>query len=195
MANVALLVEGSLDETVGRRLATFCGHTVSIVYGKQGFGYIRTNIAAFNATASGISTIALADSMDMHEPCPPGTLHILLPNPHPRMRFRLAVREIESWLLADRANLAAFLGVPVSRMPENPDAIRDPKLTLMRAARGSSRPTVRRLIPPQPGYRSREGPGYTSEMQRFALNTWDIAAACARSDSLRGCIASIRTLT
>jgi hypothetical protein len=194
MAVLALLVEGSLDETVARRLAAHCGHSVDVVYGKRGFGYIRTNISAFNLSPSTMPIVVLADSMDMHESCPPATVARLLPKPSPNMRFRLAVREIEAWLLADQANIARFLGVPSARIPSNPDAIQDPKSDLIRTARQSSKLLVRRLIPPQPGFRSREGPGYTSELQRFVVTMWDISSAESRSESLRRCVADLATI-
>jgi hypothetical protein len=37
------------------------------------------------------------------------------------MCFRLAVHAAESWLLADSASLAAFLGVSAARLPNDPD--------------------------------------------------------------------------
>ena len=194
MANVALLVEGNLDDTVARKIAQFSGHNPTVTYGRRGFGYVRTSIGAFNNTAAGTPLFAIADSMDMPEPCPPVTIVALLPNPHPNTRFRLAVREIESWLLADHINIARFLGVPQSRIPPLPDTILDPKQELIALARTSSKPAVIRLLVPKPGHRGTEGPGYTSELQSFVTHHWDIAAAQARSPSLHRCVLALSTL-
>jgi len=191
---VRLLVEGNLDEAVGRRIASHCGLSVAAVHGRQGAGYVRQRILPFNASAAGMPVIAIADAMDMQEECPPATIAKLLPRPHPNMRFRLAVPEVEAWLLADRESIAAFLSVPLARIPENPEAVADPKACLISIARRSRRPALARLMVPPPGAAGVEGPAYTSEMQRFVDDHWDIAASAVRSPSLNGCIEAARTL-
>ncbi len=194
MKHVGLLIEGNLDETVGRRIAAHCGLTVSVVYGKRGFGYVRRKLSGFNRSAAGMPLVAIADSMDMHEPCPPAAVARLLPHPHPNTRFRLAVREIESWLLADAINLARFLAVPRSVVPRNPDGLVDPKRELIRLAEHSRKRALRRLMVPSLGSAGIEGPGYTSEMQRFVTADWDIASSIAVSESLRKCVDAVTTL-
>jgi hypothetical protein len=181
---VRLLVEGLLDEAVGIRLTAHCGHSVLQTHGKQGFGYIRSKLAAFNSMAATAPVLVLTDSMDMHEPCPPATLSALLPAPHPSMRFRLAVREIESWLMADSENLSRFLGVAKKHFPTNPEGVTDPKQTLISLARRSRARTTRALMVPPPGASVSEGKGYTSEMMSFVRNHWNIAAAARRAESL-----------
>ena len=191
---IRLLVEGDLDEAVGRRLAVHCGLDVVAVYGRQGAGYVREKVSGFNRSAAGMPVVAIADSMDMAEDCPPATIAALLPHPHPNMRFRLAVPEIESWLLADSANLSEFLGVPQARMPMSPDALQDPKAQLVSIARRSRRSSIVRLVVPLQGTGVSEGPGYTSEMQRFVDSLWDIPSSMAKSPSLSNCVHSLESL-
>jgi len=194
MIYVGLLIEGNLDETVGRRIAEHCGLEVSVVYGKRGFGYIRKKIASFNKSAAGMPLIVIADSMDMPEPCPPAVIATLLQRPHRNTRFRLAVQEIESWLLADARNLAKFLGVRRQEIPSDPDSVVDPKQEIVRLARLSGNKTIRHLLVPSPISTGPQGPGYTSEMQRFALYHWDIVSSLAVSRSLQKCVSAVDTL-
>lgn len=54
------------------------------------------------------------------------------------MCFRIAVREVEAWLLADAEQAAGFLAVPLARIPAEPETLPDPKATLIALA-GRSR--------------------------------------------------------
>jgi len=191
---LSLLVEGGLDEAVGRRIAGFCRFSVATVYGKRGFGYVRYKIAGFNAAAIGQPILAIADSMDMGEACPPDTLRRLLPAPSPKMRFRLAVREIESWLLADQTNLARFLGVSRKEMPSDPEQLPDPKRTLVNLARRSSIRRIRESLIPDPKVGGAEGREYTLTMYRFVREFWDIDASQQNADSLKKAIVAINAL-
>lgn len=148
MRSMALLVEGLLDEVVGRRILEHLGGQVSVVYGKRGIGYIQRKITGFNDAATGFPILTLADLMDTGLSCAAAVVKTWLPHRNESMFFRLAVREIESWLLADRANLAAFLKVPRSKIPQHPEQIEDPKRTLINLARRSRSATIRRNLVP-----------------------------------------------
>ena len=43
------------------------------------------------------------------------------------MIFRIAVREVESWIIADKEGIAEFLNVAVANFTDLPDNISDPK--------------------------------------------------------------------
>ncbi len=45
MKSLSLLVEGTLDEAVGRRIIEYAGGTVQTVRGKKGVSYIKKNRA------------------------------------------------------------------------------------------------------------------------------------------------------
>ncbi len=49
-----------------------------------------------------------------------------LPKPTHGMRFQVAVRAVEAWLMADRDGIASFLAVSLSRIPHRIDL--DPTL-------------------------------------------------------------------
>ena len=70
----------------------------------------------------------------------------------------MVVRELESWLLADAAGLAAYLGLPRAVVPSQPESVGDPKLALVNLARRSRRTRLRdSIVPYQGGLRRRLG--------------------------------------
>lgn len=192
MSHVALLVEGMLDEAVGRRIVQEAGGRVSVTYGKRGVGYIKNKIAGFNNMAQGVPLLALVDLMDTRIPCPVTVVERWLPSREKRMIFRVVVREIESWLIADRVNLASFLRVARKRIPRNPEELDDPKRKLINLARRSQSTEIQRLLVPNEDSTATEGIGYTSKLQQFVYNQWDPDAAAQRAPSLQRCRQAIR---
>ena len=59
------------------------------------------------------------------------------------MCFRVAVAELENWLLADRVGFAGYFGVREGQIPDASDSIDDPKALLLRLAISSRRREVR----------------------------------------------------
>ena len=182
--DLSLLVEGRLDEAIGRRLSGECGFTVERVHGGQGWRKIRDSIQAFNKAAPFVPCFALVDFMDTGMQCPPSVVNTWTPYRHPNMVFRVVVREIESWVLADRQGVAALLHVPLNRIPQLPESEDDPKQTLVRIARRSRSTRIKTALVPRPGSSARVGPDYNVELERFILETWNPAAARTVSPSL-----------
>ena len=113
------------------------------------------------------------------------------------MCFRVAVRAIESWLLADREGLAHYLRIGRSIVPADPDNLLDPKGTVIELARRSRKRDIREDMSPRPGSGRRVGPAYTSRLIEFVEdrdNGWRPDVAVGASDSLRRCIVGIREL-
>ena len=78
----------------------------------------------------------------------------------PKLLIRLAVLEIESWILADRRAMARWLGVPERVVSRVPESLNDPKRELVQLASRSRNRSLREAIAP-PGVRgtSRTGAG------------------------------------
>jgi hypothetical protein len=85
----------------------------------------------------------------------------------------VAVREVESWILADRGAFARFLGVGEPRLPAQPEQVPDAKLLVVRLAGGSRKKKVRESLVPRPGSGRHVGPGYNSVLQEFVEEMWD----------------------
>ncbi len=112
------------------------------------------------------------------------------------MRLRIAVREVEAWLLADRERFATFLGVAAGGLPVSPEAEPDPKQSVVVVARRSKRRELREDLVPRAGSGRREGPGYASRMIEFVLDKergWRPEVAALRAESLRRCITALQT--
>lgn len=193
---VDALVEGPTDEAVARKLVGFCQHRFGTTFGRHGQSYLQTKAFGFNVRAQyGNPILMLVDFMDTGLDCAARVpLAWLGAGRSPRLLLRVVVRELESWLLADSDGVAGWLGISSARIPSDPEALDDPKLTLVNLARRSRRRSPREAIVPSPGMSGVVGPGYTSAIEEFADQRWNVTAAMARSLSLRKCVARLRDL-
>ena len=100
----------------------------------------------------------------------------------PQPECRVAVREIESWVMADRVEFSRWLRVPVANVSESPDSLADPKESLINLARKSNRGGVRDGIVPPPGRPI--GPDYNGLLCGFVQRDWRPESARLTSPSL-----------
>ncbi len=192
---VDLLVEGVIDETAARKIVLACGHQPGQVFGKQGWQYIRDKLAGFNVRVRyGNPLLVMIDFMDTGLSCPP-EIRQWLPDASPRLLLRTVVREIESWLLADRQSIAEYLRISPSKIPSHPEQLPNPKQTLVNLARHSRRRRIKTDIVPPPGMSGSVGPGYTSRIQEFIQNYWDVHRAASAAPSLQRCLSRLQDLT
>jgi hypothetical protein len=105
---------------------------------------------------------------------------------HARLLLRLAVTEAESWLLADHVGMFAQFRTPLSKLPERPDELGDPKGVLMQLLSRYAPAAIRRdmLVTDQAG-RPRRASGYAAQLGAFTEGAWDPARAASRSPSLK----------
>ena len=193
---VNLAVEDRLSDTTLRRILkhTGRGYAIGTTYGLRGSGYLRKTIGGWNRASSGTPFVILTD-LDRY-PCPPALLEDWLHEPRsPNLLVRIAVREIEAWLLADRANLARYLNVPEMRVPNNPDSLPDAKASLVELARMSKPKGLRSRIVPRAGSTAKQGPDYNAALSEFINSRWDVDAARANSPSLGKAIAQFLRFT
>jgi hypothetical protein len=121
------------------------------------------------------------------EACAPIVLETQLSGKHAQFHLRLAVRMLESWLIADRERIATFLRIQVAAVPNVPDELDHPKITLVNLARRSTSRAVREgMVPDDSG--GIVGADYVAMMGTFINNYWRASAARASSPSLeRAC--------
>jgi hypothetical protein len=110
------------------------------------------------------------------------------------MRLRVAVNEAESWLIADRETLAAFLGVSPDIVPLRPDELPDPKTTMINLARKSKARAVREDMVPTPDSGRKIGPAYVSRLIEYAADYWRPEVAVESSESLKRCVERLKEL-
>lgn len=193
---ISAAVEGDLDEAVVVRLARHVGVDVGPVYGKRGKEALKARLPGYNRAAQHWPWLVLMD-LNQEAECAPPLRQRLLPAPAQRMCFRIAIRAVEAWLLADRDRLSRYLAVPRSRLAATPEMIADPKQFLVQVAAQSRSRDVRSDIVPVPGSGRRVGPGYTGRLAQFALDAqrgWRPEVAAGASDSLGRAIRRLRTL-
>jgi hypothetical protein len=196
MVAVSSAVEGLVDEAVAKRLIIEAGGIPGPVYGKMGKATLRNRIVGYNSAAARDPWLVLVD-LDHEADCAPDMRRDWLPTPALRLCFRIAVREVEAWLFADKERLAKFLSVPVGRIPTNPDAIENPKEEMVRLAGTSKSREIRQDMVPSAGSGRSVGPAYTSRLIEFVAasnNPWRPTVAQTQSDSLRRCLANLKRL-
>ena len=187
-------VEGDLDEALLRRVVDHAGLSLGAVHGRKGKQFLLQSINGYNNAARFAPWVALVD-LDHDCDCAPPCVQQWLPNPSPHMCFRVAVRAAEAWLLADREQMAQFLGIGVAQMPDNPDDLDDPKQELINLARRSRRRGIRNEIVPREGSGRVVGPLYTTRMIEFVqdeIGGWRPSRTLRVSGSLARCIARLR---
>lgn len=182
---VNLATEDRLSEAVLRKLLLHSGrgYAIGTAYGRGGFGYLRKTIGGWNHGARWIPFVVLTD-LDLAD-CPPALITEWLSGPiHPNLLFRVAVREIESWLLGDAEHLATYLGVRRSLIPGRPDELQDPKGALVELARRSRFADVRSRLVPRRRSTAKQGPDYNACLIQFVNAMWDVDQARHNSPSL-----------
>lgn len=191
---VNLAIEDELSEAVLRRILSYVdrGYAVGAAYRRGGFGYLRRTIAGWNRAAQGTPFIVLTD-LDEYT-CPRVLMEQWLQEPqHENLVFRVAVREVEAWLLADPENLAHYLRVRQARLPTDPDTLPDPKRAILDLARKSRSSDVRGRIVPKHGSTAQQGPDYNGCLAGFVAADWNIGAATRLSPSLRRSVKRLAT--
>ena len=153
MAYVSGAVEGPSDEAVLRRIVASRGAEVHRVQVQRGKGGLRRALPGYNAAALREPWLVLVDLDDDFD-CAPALVSAWLPEPATYMRFRVVVREIEAWLLADQERFGTFFSVPASAVPDAPDSLSNPKASLLTAVRRSRRQAVKADMLPRPRLRS-----------------------------------------
>ena len=160
----------------------------------NGKGKIKKQIKAYNNAAQHGYYFVLTD-LDNEYECAPLLIKDWLPFVQSnQLLFRVAVHEIESWLLADKENLAAFLSISRKLVPLKPDNEIDPKHTIISLAKRSRKREIREAIVPIDDYAS-IGPEYNIMLQSFVRNFWSINSARKNSPSLDKTLKSLEKIT
>ena len=157
--------------------------SVGNLFHGRGYGYLKRNIRGFNKASKGMPYLILTDLDDKE--CAPVLIQEWLPETrNPNLIFRIAVREVESWVLADRLGFAKFLGIARDKLPKNPDDLINPKAHLINLARRSKKRDLREDIVPRVGSTAKQGPAYNERLVSFVRETWNPSNACQHSPSL-----------
>lgn len=184
---INLAVEDDLSEWVLRRvlLERSAEFAIGPVFKKSGFGYLKKMTRAFNNMAKVSPVLMLTDLDD--RPCAPELLSEWLENPrHPNFMLRVAVREVEAWLLGCDQELRKFLSLRKAVNFPHPEALEDPKLELLKLADSSPRRELREgIVRRDLGGNLLQGPAYNSTLGRFVNDFWNPLSASSKCPSLQ----------
>lgn len=187
MTPVALVTEDELSEAVGvRLLSEGAGRIgVGLLLRKGGNGYIRSWLENFCQMASQGPVLIITD-MDTWT-CPAALCsEWFRRKPRPSgLLLRVAVREVEAWLLADHDGLRGLLGErAAAKFPAQPETLADPKQFLLSLAARAPR-QVRDDLCADSGAVARQGLGYNARLTQFVREVWSPKRAASHSRSLR----------
>jgi len=183
---INLAIEDALSEAVLREMLHQSQRPflVGACLNRGGYGYIKKIMPGLNHAAKGMPYLVLTD-LD-NAPCPLAVISSWLPQPkHPNLIFRIAVREVEAWLLAHREAFSEFLGISTNSIPINVDEIADPKQFLINLARNSAKRNLRDAIVPAPTSTAKVGKDYNGQLIQFVHQSWQVELAQNSSGSLQ----------
>lgn len=182
---INLAVEDDLSEAVLREMLKQSQRPFSIgtCLKRRGYGYLKKILPGINHAAKGSPYLVLTD-LDKNE-CPLALLTEWLSYPkHPNLIFRVAVIEVEAWLLAHREAFAEFLGISVDLMPDDVDSVSDPKQFLIELTRKSRKRYLRDAIVPAENSTAKIGKDYNGQLIQFVNQNWEPEIAKTHSRSL-----------
>ncbi len=191
---VTAAVEGPSDEAALRQIVQTVGVQLGEVYGRNGKVQVVRSLGGYNYAARHEPWVVLID-LD-NEACVVSALNTWLPEPSDLMCLRVAVRELEAWLLADRERFSQYFSVSLALIPMSPDDLQDPKLALLNLVRRSRRSSIKFDMLPDPKLGQSIGPAYTAKIIEFinAEDGWRANIAAQSSPSLQRAIEAIAQL-
>lgn len=180
--------EDELSEAVAAKIANEIFGDAQVRFVRQGgFGYLRKNMRKWSEVSRNFPVLVLTD-LD-RAVCAPRLVANWsegreLPS---NLKLRVAVRETESWLFADREGFAEFLSIARASVTAAPESIDDPKRYLLGLAKRAPR-DVRDDLLPSRGSIATQGFGYNQRLGQFVREKWSPLRAAEASSSLRKAI-------
>lgn len=185
MPYITIATEDELSEAVGSRLVAdvLPGFEIGQMLRRGGNGYLKTKCENFNKMALRHPVLLITD-LD-NAICASDLIESWFGNSplNANLIFRVAVREIESWLLADHEGMRRLLDKGASKIAGNPDQLANPKEYLLECAKRAPREVKNDLIHSK-GALAKQGLGYNSRLCLFVREVWAPNRASERSDSL-----------
>lgn len=198
MIPICLATEDPLTMAVAEKLLSLSPQDFYVEqrFCRGGFGYLQKNINAFNNIARHTTPVLLLTDLD-NKPC--ASLLIdswrggkpLAPN----LLFRVVVRAIEAWLLADTDGFAIFAAINSRQMPREPERLPDPKQALLNLVRRSRNRQLKNALLPEPGAVAKVGLEYNTVLGEFVRTHWNPEQAACMAPSLQRAITRINQLT
>ena len=193
--SVILATEDRLSDAVSTKILESFGIGIMLRIGFKGNSYLQQKAPSLNQMARGSYNVFMLTDLDSPQNCPPQLIQSWISAPlNSGFFLRVAVMEVESWIMADRSALAGFLSIPVNRIPSNTDVIDNPKEFLVSLARRSNKRRLRdQLVPAPRATTAKVGPEYNSRFSEFVQTHWDLERAAVVSPSLKRTLDRLRS--
>ena len=183
MTPIAIATEDPLSEAIALRLIADIPtpHFVQHKLGKTGNGYLRSKMSSWYQMAQHQVMLVLTD-LDRANCLVEFRDQWLVTAPPQNLLLRIAVREVESWVLADHVAMRALIGAK-GVLPTAPDELADPKQTLLKLANNAPKPIRADLLKTIDGNFA-QGLGYNARLTAWVNSEWSPQRAAERSPSL-----------
>jgi Domain of unknown function (DUF4276) len=194
--DIKIATEDAISEAVVEKIVAQCAPHLVIKgkYGRCGNGYLKKRVLSFCQASRFTPFIVLTDLDTL--PCAVTLRNQWLGSQAPQAQFllRVAIREVESWLLADRDSFARFTGCKPSHITITPENLLDPKAELVRLVSRYGKRSLREQIVPKPNFTVKVGASYNEALCEYVREDWNPEKGAPHSDSLMRAIASIKRL-
>lgn len=183
MTPIAIATEDSLSEAIALRLISDIPtpHFIQFKLGKTGNGYLKSKMSSWYQMAQHQVMLVLTD-LDRANCLVEFRDQWLVTAPPPNLLLRIAVREVESWVLADHTAMRVLIGSK-GVLPAAPDELADPKQSLLKLAKSAPKPIRDDLLKTIDGHLA-QGLGYNARLTAWVNSEWSPQRAAERSPSL-----------
>ena len=187
-----LLTQAVLHKCIGAVLPSY---RVARTEVKRGRGNVQRELGAYAALAQ-VMPVVVGVDLDSDN-CAPALLGNWgrLP-PQAGFLLRVAVREIEAWVLADQRRVGSFIGAAPNEVPKRPDQLADPKRSLLELARAHASSELKSDLVPRnyDALYPRIGRAYNLRLCAFVTSRWRPHVARERSPSLERALVALEQL-
>ncbi|MFE8047574.1 DUF4276 family protein [Brenneria goodwinii] len=187
MINITIATEDVLSESIISKILSNAGKfKIVMSLGKQGCGYLINKLNNFNNLAKTCVVLVVIDldnnkSHDEYIEKITKSISKIDKN----LVFSVPIKEVESWILADKSGLSKFLNISENKIDRDPDTVADPKEKIIYLAKNCKNRSAKNGIPPKPKEISKVGLSYNTVLVDFVNNHWSIERASNNSPSLR----------
>jgi hypothetical protein len=183
MTPIAIATEDQLSEAIALRLIAEIPtpHFIQLKLGRTGNGYLRSKMSSWYQMAQHQVMLVLTD-LDRANCLVEFRDQWLDAEPPQNLLLRIAVREVESWVLADHIAMRELIGAK-GVLPAAPDELTDPKQSLLKLATSAPKEIRNDLLKTIDGNLA-QGLGYNARLTAWVNSEWSPQRAAERSPSL-----------
>jgi hypothetical protein len=197
MTPIGLVAEGPTDIAALRKLLETEGLQPGGVYlgdggTKRGKHNLDARVANYAEAARRGTPIAILRDLDDDAPCAGDLVQKLVRNRPHLLFLRIAVVELEAWLVAERDAFAKHIGVSIGRLPREPERAGKIRPLILTDAAHSKIRDVRVGFPPTESSGLPFGSEYISYMTRFIQDVWTPSRAAENAPSLARALLRLR---